>query len=448
MKNDSVPTHQLDRKLPLSELNFDDQLMIFDGLNIIDLINLVTADESLLSAAGYAFRRKLKNKLIRILKSTPKDEERVLRVYPESIIIYNDDVAVSAIEYFGGFIFDLEIEYVYGRNDQAKRIVSLANKHCENLVKFTLIAFTGDILDDVKIPFYNVLKLDINIFREFEKIGNSIFDINQMFPSIQHLNMKHIKLENYEILNINIPHLKSLSFEFDYKRVDLIHFKGLIVKNPQIRHLRVFEVSLSFVDFLNQVLPNLETLEIEILKSDMITDNIYLKNVKTFKINRMDPDIFELGKIIFDPNILEELECDIQWNYQCELILRINPNIKKFSISTDVNIVDEKISLISEITPNLVEASFTGGYGVAVGTIVQFLTAHEHLNRLHLYVKQKNVLMREMEQLKNRITDQWTMRVEKSKLKTMSFYGEEKQILDLCTFVKGNIKEVAEISKS
>lgn len=410
---------QLQGKNHLFELDFDSLYTIFVHLDIIDLTNVVRADEAMLDTAVSVAKRKFGNQKFQIMESILHfNGYNQCHENFESVIINNYAMALLVLEYFGLYISHLEIYYKYEGTDRVKCIVHHVNRYCENLVKFKLETSTIDPLDDVTKPFHNILELSISA--EFEKFGNAAFSLNEMFPNIRQLNMENLKLKNYDDLNINMPHLESLGIEYMFRPYEFDHFKKFIMKNPQIRHIRITDVYLSFVNFVNQILPNLETLEIHLLSTDVFIPEIHLKNVTKFKINGIILNQANMGKFTFEANKLEELEC--QWSFECTEMLRSNRNIKKFSIPLDSSIVAQKIPIISQNAPNLIEASFSIGYGIVDDTIIQFLNANEHLNRLYLYFeKEESITQYKIDWPTNRISDEWTFKVEKHSTEIFHF---------------------------
>lgn len=429
-KNDSMDKWQWHGKVTrpsLTKLDFDSLYMIFKYLNFDDLINVVLADESVSEAAAYAFKFRAENRVIQIVDSFDNE----LKIQDNdfiTVVFYDYEMAILMVEYFGLKISNLEINFEFDKNDQVKNVVSLVNQFCKNLQTFKLITNNIEALDDVKAPFDSVV--DFTFFEKHRKIGNDMFDLNEMFPKLQRLYTKNLR--SYDGSIIKIPHLESIGVEY----VDITdkfhvkHFKNLIKNNPQIKHIHFGAVCLSFVHFINNNLPKLESISIiNIVPDDNNLNSIHFENVKTFKLERITSTYVNIKNITFQPNNLNDLECDIEFTYLCEKILRNNANITKFSSPISSHIIDNKLTLITEVAPNLIEARFTLGYSLSPQAIKQFLNRCKYLMRLDVFIDHDNYIIQAVEEMKPQIENKWTVLMEKNSYKIQLVVGQQRTMI-------------------
>lgn len=269
------------------------------------------------------------------------------------------------------------------------------------MVDFYLETCNEDVLENVTKPFQSLI--NVGFSGKLRKLGNDAFNPSEMFPKLRKLELNSVEIIDEDSLSVSFPELESLVVRYDFN-MKPINANSLIINNPRIRNIRLHSISSSLVDFVSKNLPNLEILDIARITSADYNGDIHFTSVKIFKLESLDA--IDLGQITFDQ--LEEFYCNKNVFPWMDFI-GSNTNLKALSLF--FTITNEQISLIQQTLPHLVETSFIADEPNRINSIVRFLDASKHLNKLHV------TLFRlpndEFEELKGQIIDNWVVRKNK-----------------------------------
>lgn len=353
--------------------------------------------QSLQPYAADVFLRQYTNRTVVIKEPYRRSDLHTILISGDIIHIFDYDVAVSVLKYFGTYISKLEFDYLYDIKHQLKHMIRLANKHCDNLTYLYLGTHVEDAFEVIDRPFSNVI--DLSLLGKFKRIGNESFTMNEMFPKLQNLTLNSFD-DSVVDLDVHFPHLISLDIEFSSNGPFYNEIKKLIKKNPQIRYLRLNYIYSSFIDFVSKNLENLESLNIPKIKWVDFTDEIHFKNVKKFEID------YVVGRLNLTFEEIEEFHCDpskfVNWLDFAEK----HKKLKKLFLKGGGYITNEDLWILAENVHHLTEASFECNSFVELKNLVKFLENSKNLEKLHLshYTCSKT----RINALMNLIENDWT----------------------------------------
>lgn len=397
-----------ENRTQLADLNVDCQFLILEKLLFRELLNMATTSKAFSSLASDVFKRKFADKLISIenaFKKSPNDDDddQMIIIDTLKIKILQNDVALLMVEHFGSSILKLEINYDFDQMGQTKRMVKHVNQYCDNLKEFQLrtSVFVLDALKAVKKPFKHVI--DVKLFGVYQKIGNEAFNLNEMFPALRRLSLWCMRLIDHTGTDVLMPQLDSLDIWISNYAFTSTEVTKLIMKNPQIRTIQFHNVDASFVDFLSKHMPNLEIVSFPRVETVDYIGNIHFNGVKKFICGGSESKHFHFERqLLFEH--LNEFEC-FRSDYPWLGFIRNHPNITKLNMR-NVHISSLEISLITDILPHLIEAMFCVKGEFDVNLIVRFMAENENLNKFQFNTYP--VDMNRINELSNRVTDQWT----------------------------------------
>lgn len=249
-RNEIINTNELQR-LKFIDLNNDVLFIIFNQLNLMDLINVASTNSLMSSIAAQAFRHKYQD--------------------------YRLDLG------------PMEIRNFIPREDTPKKCIQLTSyqltlsalQHFRNEITriYLFETFSSDILKKFTEPldaFEKVFEVSIDMSQN----ENNIPAFNRLFPQLRRLNLNYKSIVNTSFEDFEFPNLEHLSVHVEIPAwSENEKIVKLLRKNQQIKSLKLNGFPSQYIHKINVWLPNLENMtfcnqEIDIEKV------LRMKNVK------------------------------------------------------------------------------------------------------------------------------------------------------------------------
>lgn len=269
--------------MKLTDLNTDCLYIIFDQLDVNDLMNIVQINSEFQTIATDVFRRKYSNYEIDILGTKfDRYEDAYETVNSRRYIRVRDfQISSNIMKFFGKHIRKLAIRNLRGRVYTSSSNWTMANRiineyGSDTLTQLTLGAISKKLWPQFTMPFKNVEKLDIEIGDDTDGMK-----LNLLCPNLKKLRLRLTNEANYDFIDCKLPQLDHLEIIFHRSNIwnQREQIIGLIQKNPQIRGvIAQFVATPEFNEVISEYLPNLENLTIGF--SDHLSKPLHFEYVK------------------------------------------------------------------------------------------------------------------------------------------------------------------------
>lgn len=268
----------------LTELNADVLYLIFDELELEDVLNLFEAHPTEIFSviANDIFSKNFKNYLIHIDWQFGPNRFRVDR---SANCIIVGKMAPIFLKSFGRSIQNLKLE-------RAPNVITEnVNQYTsESLKKLHIYFMDENPLKHFKKPFtkLEILRFHINI-----RIDTGHLPFDQLFPKLRKLKMQLYTDVDKSIVAHKIPHLEHLNL-----RVSQLENKQNILQilktNPQIVSFSVDVLSKDFCNVIREYVSNLRNLSLATVGID-VEDEARFENVKYLKLDPYGKNIDRLS---------------------------------------------------------------------------------------------------------------------------------------------------------
>lgn len=451
-------------------MNSDCLHLIVEHLNFLDLLSLVQTNQELAIIACNQFRRRFSQKEIQILNlETRKRNRRPQAIYDvgnmqgqlvemlenfgirmqekrnaqdvavvsDHVYIYDFDLALDILKYFGSFIQKLSIKHHIESARKWEILSTSINKFCtESLIQVDLGAVNQNSLQKFTAAFENVKDFTVQV------ANNEINTrkLNETFPRLQRFSIKMTSNADYSFIDCELPHLEHVFFstvtvDSDwYSRymanqpIDLrsneAAIKKLLQKNPQIRSIDLNNFSIGFIRNLKQLMPNLKSLALSSL--DLHEEIIHFEKVTEFSLKKVVP--FSPAQITFAN--LQTLRMFYNDNYfaRWREFIRANKNVTRLEIDIDnINLPTTQLAVLTAELPHLIEMTLKNAFIVTVEAIIQLARDNVQLETFTYICSETNESA-----LRESLQDEWKI----SK--------ENEGVLTIFTFKKRSSMELYE----
>lgn len=285
----------------MHDLPVDVLLLIFEQLNLYDLLNVSEADELLLPSTTWVFRQNYFHS-----QSFNIDSIDCTLYMSKKNITLNNKSTEKLLNIFGSSIQDLSISYSYLKPNLNGKINQLIRDKCSENVQVFSISFYHGILHSGLIPaiFPNVEQVNLC----GAHLGNIVDCLGEKFPKLNTLQLISNNSNSDHLIDHHFPHLETVMCENLNENV----FKRLLQRNPQIKSVYVGG-STNFLRIMHDNLMNLERLEIGTLPwcPDRTIPFYHFETVKNFTLHLYPPwdrRNFILQKLPFVFENLEKME--------------------------------------------------------------------------------------------------------------------------------------------
>lgn len=250
----------------LSDLCADCLYIIFDDLDLMDLINIVQFNETLSPIVAESVRRNYGNYRLQFCRTLRKKQFFITDSQDEPTIqVENFELISTILTHFGRTFHDIQIINPNLNAEDTKLLYKMVNEHCsESLVRLNLGSVEVAAFEKLTKPFENVKQLIFSL--RGNQAQNEIRPFNELFPKLHELSLTLYSDLDYSFLDCELP---SLEYIPDFGITDLSfrrreQIEGFLRKNPQIRGIHTnFKFPADFAKFLSENLPNVVSLTLD-----------------------------------------------------------------------------------------------------------------------------------------------------------------------------------------
>lgn len=372
-------------KMKITNLNLDCLFIIFEHLNLTDLLNVAEIDDDIHSMAATVFRHRYRHKRIIIqvgdYKYLLNDDDDY-----DYLAIYDNQMAENVIRKFGSVISRMDMLYFPYNKEVYSRFSRLVAVYCsDSLVDFD---FNENFhLNHLSRPLKNVERVVYiptipNGRMEYPPHGK----MNTMFPALRRLTMDRPYLDD-NFLNCTIPNLVHLELLETPDHFERSPIKDLFASNPHIQSFQTRRATQQFLDILMENLPNLTHLTLTECYMENLTN--HFDRVTTLKI--VQSKRFE-SHLTFSN--LQELSIEYEKMNLAGLgdFLYRNPTVIRFTLGIREG-SNELFEQIASHMGNIVEITLLhldmivkkrSVSIISADTISNFIKNHDKLQRFHL----------------------------------------------------------------
>lgn len=289
------------RKRPtLVSLNEDCKLLIFERLNISELLTLIEADAQFSFAVENVLRRKLAKKTVHFISPYDNSERHIAYESPDEIKINNLPTVSKVVKSLGHLISKLMIKTVGDHYNDRKSeaheryIFKSVNLHCSKTL--TQLHIVGrefslflTLFNVIETPFEAVEQLILE--KRFSTLNSVNLTFGQIFPAIKNVTLHRFEMECATCLDENYPHLKHFGgavcdIHGVMHQFKTSHFKTFITNNPQIQSLSVEHMRPGLLHWVADALPSLEHIQLNGYSENCDTHNYNtsFEHLKTLEI--------------------------------------------------------------------------------------------------------------------------------------------------------------------
>lgn len=375
--------------------------MVLEQLDSISLTNVAEVSEDFSVLAANVFKRKFAIKMIDIRETSSRS---AILERSDIIMFGNFKNTLNAFKHFGPFISKLKIIDEIHKN-RVIQVLELINP--EAITTIYLKSYDEFTLNSIKTPFWNAENVWLD--GKFQKLGNDKWNLNELFPKVHQLSLKHLQLTDQTSIHLHFRHLRILNFAIQSERgLSDYDIECLIELNPQIQELSFESVSINTLKFVSEHVQNLESLYLKWRLKNILDyngDAIHMNNTRKLVVNS-SPDHF-FRHVIFDQ--LEELTIHFNPDFPDDLIDIVEsiPYLTKLEIlKGEMN--KEDLNQITGTIPNLVEVSIEAGLDIDVDTVDRFLKMSHKLETFVLNCDSNHFYTDDqLNELKMKITTEW-----------------------------------------
>lgn len=388
-------------KLKITDLDVNCLEVMFNHLNISDLLNVADSNETLKRAAGMVFLRRYSEKKIWLHK--PRlSINRKLHVYSENIMIEDLKTCLQILRCFGDLIGKLEIteeevssdwEFTekFGINQIIHNaIMTYVNDFCsKSLKQFALVMVPKSALNQLKKPFVALETLQLFSCC----LSKNLLSLDVLFPNLQNLSLNFNKVDDATIIQEHWPHLKLFEVNIDRWNIQQKHVEEMLRVNPKLQSLKISSGwDADILKSVSKFLQFIECLEIGNHFGGFTGfdgDVIHFTTLKRLKMSLIGTEPGPMCTLPLSFQQLEELS--IETNYELDetffAFLRKNPTIKKLDIpALRTPILQVERFKSSKEFVNLTEL-YSNRFTFNADTAIDFISECKSLKKFHFKVE-------------------------------------------------------------
>lgn len=376
-------------KLRFTELISDILHLIFDQLDLWDLVNCAEASPKLSIFTSDALRRKFKNYSLNIVTAGLNGDifgPNGFRHQSNSknIDAFKFETIQYLVKHLGAFMSKITIENVLIHSNESARINRLVNEYCsDTLTHLGLNGIYANTLEQFTAPFNEVEELVVTV-TEKQMISKTM-PPTQLFPKLRRLtaNLYTRNGNDYSFIDCHFPHLTHLSLlvsDFQVQHKDQI--EGVLRRNSHIESIELKRFPEAYFKVINHWLPNAKHLTLT--QCDIRNETVHFQHVKFLELKEFFVRSFE--KISFSQ--LESVRMEFMPNVlgaSTEFFRRHSSlkclHLSEYHAHTSLPLVE----LTAEL-PDLVEVTIECSTYVDVFTISRFIENHEKLTKFEFMI--------------------------------------------------------------
>lgn len=390
-------------KLKITDLNVNCLEVMFNHLDLSDLLNVADSNETLKRAAGMVFLRRYSGKKVWLHKPH-LSMNRKLHVYSENILIEDLRTCLQILRCFGDLIERLEItedevssdwEFTekFGINQIIHNtIMTYVNDFCaKSLKQFALVMVPKSALNQLKKPFVALETLQLFSCC----LANDLMSLDELFPNVQHLSLNFNQVEDAMIIQEHWPHLKHFEVNIDRWNIQQQHVEEMLRLNPKLQSLKISSGwDADVLKSVSKFLQFIELLEIGNHFGGFVGfdgDIIHFTTLKRLKISLIATEPGPLCTLPLSFQQLEELSLETNYELGDSFFefLRQNPTIRKLEVPAldhqKRNSEVERFEYSKEIA-NLTEL-YLNRFTFNADTAIDFISECKLLKKFHFKVE-------------------------------------------------------------
>lgn len=396
-----------EEKTKFTELNEDCHSLIFEFLDLTDLLNLIQTNHELSIMANEQFRRRFSKKEIQILdeKSKPRnrrpqaiydngdlalllqnllenngnqlDQHRndQVRVSNDHVEIYDFDLTLDILKHFGHLIQKLSIKSSI-KSSKWDTVSQFINEYCaESLVGLELSAISHqNSLAQFTGIFKSVNDLTIRIANEYKNVQT----FNKTFPHCQRLSLEMVFDSDHSFIDCTLPNLKHLAIEM-YSDVNEITIEKLMHKNSQIQSLELNNISVGFVKKIENLLPSLKRLTLSLL--NLNEETIHFEHVQEFYFKTAALEWLPTQISFTNLRSLRLLYSHNDFDQWLNFV-KMNRNVSRLKIYIgSVDFSNKQLENITAELPHLTEMTVETSFYIKTTAIVRLIENNTNLRK-------------------------------------------------------------------
>lgn len=367
-------------KVNFMDLNIDCMLIIFDHLNMDELITFSQVSNRLYPYVERILRQKVSGTKIEF--NIPYDKSikvkgpsDYVKFYYRNTQFQHFPTIINFLKHFPHLILRLSVRHDYTLTKaEREQIYDLINLHCSETLNELSVA--GFAYSRFTKPFPKV---------EVVSVGGSHDDhlslnFTTLFPSIRRLNIGLFYDQKLHLADQKMPTLEEILISENDNGHNARLLEKIIRNNSQIKSLILHQPRPNLLEYIATELPHLERLSIIRFEEDSSRNyNLNFQHLKYFSATMA---VFPLN-IVFDE--LEEIEIRTdKWESMLavEKVIQYKRHLKTFELNVELN--DDDITRLANGHLDVIEMKFFCGLNVTVGKIVELVEKSERVQKLRL----------------------------------------------------------------
>ncbi len=236
----SQPTDQMikrsksDGKLEqtLFNLHYDYLLLIFQWLNLKDLLSMAQTNRHFVEAVHYTIAKRHAKDSIKITFDKFHLETRA-----DVLLLQDMSIVIPFLRYFGRSITHLIVQFDNRNPSLCAAVEKSISKFCKGLKRLELEQCRRGAFDCNKQAFK---KLEVITFRN-GYLGQNISQFNQWFPQLRGLTILFANVADESCIETTMPFLEHLDIKAGIatKTFSRCNIQEAIRRNPQLRSIYV-----------------------------------------------------------------------------------------------------------------------------------------------------------------------------------------------------------------
>lgn len=388
--------------------------IIFEYLELPDLMNLAQVNADFYYIALYEFKRKYSDRVLDIsdVKNAPKplinqifddkqseQVDQIEKVYSmsennEYISIRDYSFALKTIKYFGCVLKHFEMNNKRFSSKVVKNVFQHLNKHSVRSLVQLIVGHTNvELLGELKGPFpeLNDFTYIENDERPFDILPKRLA-VSEKFPNLRRFSFWNTVGTRDTIFPIeHIRHLEYVNIEYDSVVEKKNRINKFLKQNSHIRQLDVAGFPKDYIVKINSLVPNLVELAFETDLID-IKKPIHFEHMTSFNLRCVNVE--SLGSISFG-NLQEfQMIYNPDTFYKYNEFFRNNRNLTRFTFEFSPRYYYEWENQVAAqldiLPPSVVEITLNSGpFRLKMETIVSILGRRENLMKFKFMTRSR-----------------------------------------------------------
>lgn len=400
------PLEKLTKVMKLATLNNDCLELLFDHLELDDMISVADTSRIFYVPVCLAFKSKYKRTKIIInpnVVGSPSHEAY------NKLFVHNSVTALKFLRNFGHLLWNMQLNCKVLSPKLNVEFTHYLFKYCsKSLQSFSMYHNSSEFLfpDNNNNVFTNLFKLKM----EKCTFGREL-NLNKMFPNVSILHLGPNRYEYPEAIRVNLPSVKELIIQPNtFEEEDI---KEVLKMNPQLERLTICPIYyIELIRWINEWLPKLRYLQMKCLPIEFYAEDlvpIQLDHIVNFSLH------VGIESLPWDiPFLFEKLEKFLLFgglwmSQKCLDFFARMKHLKQLTILGwygDEHNIDTFFKL-ENILSNVEELHFSWIDQISSNCILQFLEGTKSLTKMTINVNETKPTI---DIVSKKLNDGWQMR--------------------------------------